>query len=177
MRGEMRVLGLGVAGWAAASSAWTVSWEGRPAGSLTRSRASNGCSGPASRAGAGGVLEDSRQSRRRIALPKRRSAFDGGVKGHSERPEVGWGARCFAADEFGRHVRRGADDDVTVPPGPPGGVAAGGFGYPEVDQHQSAVVAEEQVRGFHVAVHDAGVVHRLERGEQLQAERGDYRRR
>lgn len=41
---------------------------------------------------------------------------------------------------------------------------------------QPAVRAEEQVRRFHVAVHDSGVVDRGQGGEQLQAERGHGRR-
>jgi hypothetical protein len=67
----------------------------------------------------------------------------------------------------------GSDDDVRVVP--PDGVVAAGRGDAEVDQHQPPVV-DEQVAGLDVAVHDAGRVHRPERGEQPQAERGDDRR-
>src|SRR6266542_3986313 len=94
-----------------------------------------------------------------VTLRERRTAFDGGVEGRPERPEVGWRARWIAADELGGHVWR-RTDDVAVPAGRVGRLAAVGLGDPEVDQHHPAVGAEQQVRRFDVAVHDAGRVHR-----------------
>jgi hypothetical protein len=48
---------------------------------------------------------------------------------------------------------------------------------PKSQQHRSPVLAEHHIRGLDVAVHDTGRVHGAQRGEQLQAQRGDHRRR
>src|SRR6266545_8210589 len=56
------------------------------------------------------VEEHRGEGRCDVTLRERRTAFDGGVEGRPERPEVGRRARWIAADELGGHVRRRADD-------------------------------------------------------------------
>jgi hypothetical protein len=76
---------------------------------------------------------------------------------HANRVPVGRRADHFTARLFGRHVRDGADHGV---------VARArrlqlGDGA-EVEQHRAAARLDEDVRGLHVAMHDAGCVERRE---------------
>ena len=141
------------------------------------------CPGAAPGAAAGGrragrlrrVVQHRGEGRHGLFLREGRAAFDGHVEGRPERPQVGRRPRGLAADEFGRHERR-RPDDVAGAAGGMGGVATGGLGDAEIHQHRSPVLAEHHIRGLDVAVHDAGRVHGAQRGEQLQAQRGDRRR-
>ena len=138
---------------------------------------------PAGRDAAAGALSRLRrvvqhrgEGRHGLFLREGWAAFDGHVEGRPERPQVGRRPRGRAADEFGRHERR-RPDDVAGAAGGMGGIATGGLGDAEIHQHRSPVLAEHHIRGLDVAVHDAGRVHCAQRGEQLQAQRGDRRRR
>ena len=69
---------------------------------------------------------------------------------------------------LGRHVRRRAHDHAGV--GQVGGIDAGD---PEVCNLERAVAGEDQVRGFHVAVHDTALVREVQRQQQLRHDGGD----
>jgi len=108
-----------------------------------------------------------------FTLREWRAALDGRVKCGPKRPEVDRGPRGLAADEFGGHIRRRANE-VTVPAARMSGVAVR-LGNTEVDQNQVTITADQQVGRLHVTVHDSGGVHGSQRSQQLVAQRGDDR--
>ena len=113
------------------------------------------------------LLEDVARGRSREG----RGAGDGLVEDAADRIEVGPRVDEAALDQLGRHVRRrprGVDDAVEdLPPQ----AALDPEHQPEIDEHRRPAVAEEDVRGLEIAVHDPLAVQERQRLARRPQER------
>ena len=95
----------------------------------------------------------------RRAGTERIRAGQGLVDHHADGPHVGRGGRSRTLAGLGRHVRERAEHAVVD-----GRVGLVERGDAEVEHAHGAVAAEQDVRGLHVAVHDAVLVRMRETG-------------
>src|SRR3954468_23949381 len=87
------------------------------------------------------------------------------VQSHAHRPEDGGGTGRSTLEKFGSHVARRPDHHALPARGMNGGLPTD-LRDAEVAQRHLALPTEKQVGRLHVTVHDAGLVHGPECGEQ-----------
>ncbi|PPS68592.1 hypothetical protein BZZ08_07386 [Streptomyces sp. MH60] len=119
--------------------------------------------------GLGGLLLDDRlHGGERGGAAERRSALHRRVQRRTERPQVGGRSGVVAADALGREIVDGADDLS----GPGDGGVALDLRDAEVGEQHPAVVGEQHVARFDVAVQDAGGVRGAQGAQHPQADPG-----